>query len=57
MTCTEPAVNIHILLTSVRISSVINTIELYFQFNKKNLCKKKEKRDELHDSVVSLELS
>lgn len=57
MTYTEPAVNIHMLLTSVRISTVINTIELYFQFNKKICVKKKEKRDELHDSVVSLELS
>lgn len=57
MTCTEPAVNIHILLNSVRIPSVINTIELYFQFNKKICVKKKEKREELHDSVVSLELS
>lgn len=31
------------LLTSVRISAVINTIELYFQFNRKICVKKKEK--------------
>lgn len=46
------------LLTSVRISTVINTIELYFQFNKKiYVRKKKEKTDELRYSVESLVLS
>lgn len=32
------------LLTSVRISTVINTIELYFQFNKKIYVRKKKKK-------------
>lgn len=42
----KPAVNTHILLTSVRISTVINTIELYFQFNK--ICEKKKKKNEMN---------
>lgn len=42
MIYTEPAVNTHILLISVRISTVINTIDLYFQFNIKICVKKKE---------------
>lgn len=44
MTYTEPAVNTHILLTSVRMSTVINTIEFYFQFNIK-ICFKKMKTE------------